>query len=124
MRNSNLARHPTHPSFCPGNYLFVARFTWTHNPTGYGKSPTSTAGARTWREGVNRTRHMTSSHMYFRALKPDMRAIVIFNHRLGKLDPRSEESPSWRGGGGWGTDRRGPQGQVVHNKLTFLGLQS
>lgn len=63
---------------------------------------------------------MTSSHMYFRALKPDMHAIVIFNHRLGKLDPRSEESPSWRGRG----DRRGPQGQVVHNKLTFLGLRS
>lgn len=36
--------------------------------------------------------HITSSHMNFRGLKPDMRAIVILNHRLGKLDPRSTES--------------------------------
>ena len=38
------------------------------------------------------TDHITSSHMYFRGLKPDMHAIVILNHRLGKLDPRSTES--------------------------------
>lgn len=51
------------------------------------------------------TDHITSSHMYFRGLKPDMHAIVILNHRLGKLDPRSTESLS-RGGGleGGGTE--------------------
>lgn len=38
------------------------------------------------------TDHITSSHMYFRGLKPDMHAIVILNHRLEKLDPRSMES--------------------------------
>lgn len=65
------------------------------------------------------TDHITSSHMYFRGLKPDMHAIVILNHRLGKLDPRSTESLS-RGvglGGGWRwecRDRKGPRGQVVH----------
>lgn len=49
------------------------------------------------------TDHITSSHMYFRGLKPDMHAIVILNHRLGKLDPRSTESLTqggFRGGGG------------------------
>lgn len=40
------------------------------------------------------TDHITSSHMYFRGLKPDMHAIVILNHCLGKLDPRSVESPT------------------------------
>lgn len=49
------------------------------------------------------TDHITSSHMYFRGLKPDMHAIVILNHRLGKLDPRSAESQT-RGVGGF---RRG-----------------
>lgn len=38
------------------------------------------------------TDHITSSHMYFRGLKHDMHAIVILNHSLGKLDPRSVES--------------------------------
>lgn len=42
------------------------------------------------------TDHITSSHMYFRGPKPDMHAIVILNHRLGKLDPRSRESLTQR----------------------------
>lgn len=52
------------------------------------------------------TDHITSSHMYFRGLKPDMHAIVILNHRLGKLDPRSTESLTQGGfrGGGGGTE--------------------
>jgi len=48
------------------------------------------------------TDHITSSHMYFGGWKPDMHAIVILNHCLGKLDPRSTESLTMgecRGGG-------------------------
>ena len=65
------------------------------------------------------TDHITSSHMYFRGLKPDMHAIVILNHRLGKLDPRSTESRTQ--GGVWkGEVQRQdrPQGQVVRYELT------
>lgn len=71
------------------------------------------------------TDHITSSHMYFRGLKPDMHAIVILNHRLGKLDPRSTESLP-QGWGGWkGEVRRQdrPQGQVVHYEVTRLGVK-
>lgn len=70
------------------------------------------------------TDHITSSHMYFRGLKPDMHAIVILNHRLGKLDPRSTESLT-QGGFGRGEAQRQdrPQGQVVHYELTSLGVQ-
>lgn len=50
------------------------------------------------------TDHITSSHMYFRGLKPDMHAIVILNHRLGKLDPRSTESLTQGGLEGGGTE--------------------
>lgn len=35
------------------------------------------------------TDRITSSHMYFRGLKPDTHAIVILNHCLGKPGPRS-----------------------------------
>ena len=58
------------------------------------------------------TDHITSSHMYFRGLKPDMHAIVILNHRLGKLDPRSTESLT-QGGfrGGRHRDRIGHRGR-------------
>lgn len=73
------------------------------------------------------TDHITSSHMYFRGLKPDMHAIVILNHRLGKLDPRSTESLTqggFRGGGGGEAQRQDrPQGQVVHHELTSLEAQ-
>lgn len=65
------------------------------------------------------TDHITSSHMYFRGLKPDMHAIVILNHRLGKLDPRSTESLTR--GGAQRQDR--PQGHVVHYELTSLEVQ-
>lgn len=68
------------------------------------------------------TDHITSSHMYFRGLKPDMHAIVILNHRLGKLDPRSTESLSRGGSREAYRDRKGPQGQVVHHELTSLGM--
>lgn len=50
------------------------------------------------------TDHITSSHMYFRGLKPDMHAIVILNHSLGKLDPRSVESLTQEGLEGGGTE--------------------
>lgn len=59
-----------------------------------------------------RADHITSSHMDSRGLKPDTHAIVIFNHRLGKLDPRSEESLSWRGAGSIGGGGGGVGGQV------------
>lgn len=55
--------------------------------------------------------------MYFRGLKPDMHAIVILNHRLGKLDPRSTKSLSLVRGGVGCIDRMGPKGQVVHYEL-------
>lgn len=45
------------------------------------------------------TDRMTSSHMYFRGLKPDMHAIVILNHRLGKP-----------GSGSWGVAVPGRRG--------------
>lgn len=50
------------------------------------------------------TDRITSSRMYFRGLKPDMHAIVILNHRLGKPGPRSLRS---RRPGGEGGQREG-----------------
>ena len=62
------------------------------------------------------TDHITSSHMYFRGLKPDMHAIVILNHRLGKLDPRSTESLTQGGGG--------PRDRIGHRGTGgILGVQ-
>lgn len=62
------------------------------------------------------TDHITSSHMYFRGLKHDMHAIVILNHSLGKLDPRSVESLTQGEGRegvrrGWYRDRIGHWGR-------------
>lgn len=59
------------------------------------------------------TDHITSSHMYFRGLKPDMHAIVILNHRLGKLDPRSTESLT-QGGFRWGEEEGGHRDMIGH----------
>lgn len=50
------------------------------------------------------TDHITSSPMYFGGLKPDMHAIVILNHSLGKLDARSVESLTQGGLEGGGTE--------------------
>lgn len=51
------------------------------------------------------TDHITSSHMYFRGLQPDMHAIVILNHRLGKLYPRCTESVTQGEGNRGGKER-------------------
>lgn len=69
------------------------------------------------------TDHITSSHMHFRGLKPDMHAIVILNHRLGRLEPRSTESQTQ---GelrmGEGTETVWAMGQRVHDNPTSIGV--